>query len=152
MGRGRLSKDRKSHLLRDPLILGTHTIGSGGRKIREFKSGNSWFRPITRDLPDPLDSHSVDIHMGRVVRNRSMVDNVLLLRHDLVMIQYHNGNRGIELQVFDETGQLITEILGLTDCVLHAYNGSAYRVVQPDVDEHGTLPNPYIAIYKHVAE
>ncbi len=120
-----------------------------GRPVQVFESKNSWFRPINRDVPDPFDSISVDRHMRRIVQNRSMVDNVLLLDHDLVMIQYHNGDRRFGLQVFDEAGNLVTEILGVADYFHHAYDGLAYRVVQPDIDERGNLPNPYVEVYEY---
>jgi len=122
-----------------------------GHLMQIFEYENSWFRPITQDVSDPFDRNiqSLREHLSRVVRNKSMVDNVSLLDHDLVMIQYHNQARRFGLQVFDETGNLITEILGTPDIFHHAHAGLAYRVVQPDVDQSGNLPNPYIEVYEY---
>ncbi len=122
-----------------------------GRLIRVFEFENPWFRQINQDVPDPFDPDypRLDRHLKRVVRNRSMVENVLLLDHDLVMIQYHNGaDRGAGLQVFDDAGNLVTELLKGDDYFIYARDGLAYRVVQPDMDASGNLPNPHLEVYE----
>lgn len=123
-----------------------------GRLVRVLEFENPWFRQITQDIPDPFDPdfRRLDRHLRRVVRNRSMVDNVLLLDDDLVLIQYHNGaDRGAGLQVFDDAGSLVTELVKGDDFFIYARDGSAYRVVQPDIDESGNLPNPILEVYKY---
>ena len=96
-----------------------------------------------------LTSPRLDRHLTRVVRNRSRVANVLLLDDDLVMIQYRNGvDRGAGLQVFDDAGNLVTELLKGDDYFTYARDGLAYRVVQPDIDTSGDLPNPHLEVYE----
>ena len=146
---GGLAKTEKYLYYATPSSTGLTQLDAVGSPIRVFRTNKSWFRPITGDVPDPFDPNSVDQHMGRIVDNKSMVENVLLLDHDLVMIQYHNGNRGFGLQVFDETGRAVTEILGAMDYFLHASNGLAYRVVQPDANKNGHLPNPHVELYEY---
>ena len=120
-----------------------------GRLTKEFTSNNSWLRPIKNDVPDPFNSRSVDRHMPRIVRNKSMVKSLVLLEHDLMMIQYRNGDRKFGLQVFDELGNVVEEFLGTDDYFDYALNGLAYRVVQPDPTSRGEYPNPHIEVYKY---
>lgn len=123
-----------------------------GRPVRVFKFENRWFRQIKQDVPDPFDPDSprLDKKLRRVTRNRSMVENVLLLDDDLVMIQYHNGaGRGAGLQVSDDAGNLVAELVQGDDFFTYARDGLAYRVVQPDMDGSGNLPNPHLEVYEY---
>ena len=123
-----------------------------GRPVRVFEFENRWFRQINQDVPDPFDpdSRRLDRNLRRVDRNKSMVENILLLDDDLVMIQYHNGaDRGAGLQVFDDTGNLVTELVQGDDFFTYARDGLAYRVVQPDIDELGNLPNPVLEVFEY---
>lgn len=123
-----------------------------GRPVRVFEFENPWFRQIKEDVPDPFDPDFPRLykHLMRVGQNRSMVENVLLLDDDLVMIQYRNGaDRGAGLQVFDDAGNLVTELVKGDDFFTYARDGLAYRVVQPDIDESGNLPNPHLEVYEY---
>ncbi|MCY4672477.1 MAG: hypothetical protein OXD43_01700 [Bacteroidetes bacterium] len=123
-----------------------------GLPVRVFEFENPWFRQIKQDVPDPFDPDfpRLDRHLTRVVQNRYRVANVLLLNDDLVMIQYRNGvDRGAGLQVFDDAGNLVTELLKSDDFFTYARDGLAYRVVQPDIDASGDLPNPHLEVYEY---
>lgn len=123
-----------------------------GLPVREFEFENRWFRQIKQDVPDPFDPDSRRLfrNLRRVDRNKSRVDNVLLLDDDLVMVQYHNGaDRGAGLQVFDDAGNLVTELVQGDDFFIYARDGLAYRVVQPDMDGSGNLPNPHLEVYEY---
>ena len=125
-----------------------------GRPVQVFEFENRWFRQINQDVPDPFDpdSRRLDKHLTRVVQDRSRVYNVFLLDDDLVMIQYHNGaDRGTGLQVFDDAGNLVTELLQGDDFFSHARDGLAYRVVQPDMNGSRDLPNPHLEVYEYRA-
>ncbi len=54
-------------------------------------------------------------------------------------------------QVFTKDGLLFAEELGVKHYFQYGRNGLAYRVVQPEVDETGQLPNPYLEVYRFVA-
>ena len=123
-----------------------------GRPVRVFEFENPWFRQITQDVPDPIDRdyRRLNRYLTRVVRNRSMVGNVLLLDDDLVMIQYHNGaDRGTGLQVFDDAGNLVTELVKGDGFFTYARDGLAYRVVRPNTDDLGNFPNPHLEVYEY---
>ena len=147
---GGLAKTEK-HIYSATLSSALTQLDLEGRLVRKFEFRNPWFRQIKQDIPDPFDPDipRLDRHLTRIVKNRSRVNNLLLLDRDLIMIQYRNADRGFGLQVFDDMGNLVTELLGGKGYFGYARNGLAYRVIQPDVDDSGFLPNPYLDVYEY---
>lgn len=85
-----------------------------------------------------------------MVQNRSTAYNLLLLDNDLVVIKYQNGaDRGTGLHVFDDAGNLVTELLHGDDFFSYTRDGLTYRVVQPDMDGSRNLSNPHLEVYEY---
>ena len=88
---------------------------------------------------------------GDLHRSSTLTQDLFELTDQTLLVQYANGSRGWGYQVFTKDGVLLAEELGVSRRFEHGGNGLVYRVVQPDLDDAGQLPNPYIEVYQFVA-
>lgn len=112
---------------------------------------NSWFRSIKEDLPPPAKpTPDFFKRAGRLFKNSTITESIFALSDQHFMVQYRNGDRGFGYQVFTRDGDFVVEETGIDFLFKHAEGGLAYRVVQPELDEQGELPNPYLEVYRFV--
>ena len=125
-----------------------------GAIVARISHRSSWFRDISRDLPDrnPSDPVGFSKASGNLWASATLTVSIFELTDQALMVQYRNGTRGSGYQVFTKDGLLVAEELGVR---YHRFeygrDGLVYRVVQPKLDETGQLPNPYLEVYRFVA-
>jgi len=110
---------------------------------------NSWFRSIKEDLPAKLTPDFFK-RVGSLFKNSTITESIFALSDQHFMVQYRNAGRGFGYQVFTMDGDFVVEETGIDFLFMHAEGGLAYRVVQPELDEQGELPNPYLEVYRFV--
>lgn len=121
-----------------------------GMHVGRLKERGRWFRSPPRDLPRELSPQL--FAALRKWFETTTTRSIFELTDQTLMIQYHNGTLGTGYQVFAKDGKLVAEELWLGGVVfIHGENGLVYRVVQPGLDSHGELPNPYLMVYRFVA-
>jgi len=126
-----------------------------GMIIAEIASRTSWFRDVSRDLPDPNLAPSVASLIrasGDLMASSTITLDLFELTDQTLIIQYRNGSRGNGYQIFTKRGRVVAQELGLDLALRFKYskNGLVYRVVQPDLDDSGDLPNPHIEVYRFI--
>ncbi|MDE2835594.1 MAG: hypothetical protein OXM02_13915 [Bacteroidota bacterium] len=120
-----------------------------GRFIRKIQQHSRYFQSPRADLPAELSPELfAAIRKWRGTSTRTVFE----LTDRFIMLQYIDHSNGTGYQVFDKGGALIVEELG-TDSrfFIHAGYGLAYALTQPDLDEEGELPNPYLTVYRFEA-
>ena len=147
------------------VVDGTHMFYAGsvetqilkmtrdGAIVAKISDRSSWFRDVSKDLPD-LKSVGLRAYMkasGDLHKSSTLTQDLFELTDQTLLVQYANGSRGWGYQVFTKDGVLLAEELGVSRRFEHGGNGLVYRVVQPDLDDAGQLPNPYIEVYQFVA-
>ena len=123
-----------------------------GVVVAKISARSSWFRDVSKDLPDPT-SAGVGAFMkasGNLYGNYTLTVDLFELSDQTLLVQYRNGSRGAGYQVFTKDGLLVAQDLGVPQQFKHGKDGLVYRVVQPDLDDSGELPNPYIEVYQFI--
>ena len=134
----------------EPHIL---KITLDGTVVASISRRTSWFRDVSRDLPD-MNSNGPSGLMkafGNMLSSSTLVSDIFELTDQVLMVQYSNGTRGRGYQVFTKHGLLVAEELGLQHRFKYGKDGLVYRVVQPELDDTGQLPNPFIEVYQFIA-
>jgi len=90
---------------------------------------------------------------NRVVMNKTRAWGCDLLDDETIIIYYlhtKEKNNVIFIQLYSTNGKyLLEEDLKIDQKFAAAKNGYVYKVIQPEPDDHGNLPNPAIEIYKY---
>lgn len=123
-----------------------------GAVVATISDRSSWFRDVTKDLPDPR-SDGANAFMkatGNLYGNYTLTAGLFELSDQTLMVQYRNGSRGSGYQIFTKDGLLIAEELGVRHRFKHGKDGLVYQVVQPDLDDSGELPNPHLEVYRFI--
>ena len=124
----------------------------GGAVVDKISHRTSWFRDVSQDLPDLNRSNPAELMQaaGQLLASSTIISGLFELTDQTIMVQYSNGDRAQGYQVFTKDGQLVAQELGIRLLFEHGTSGQVYRVVQPDLDEAGELPNPYIEVYQFI--
>lgn len=109
----------------------------------------TFYRPIREDLPASAISPGYFKKISQIKKESTLIVNFYSLGTDKLMLQYLNGSE-FGFQIVDVQGNVLAEYLGLDFPFFLAKDGLAYRVIQPDLDEQGHLPNPFIEVYRYV--
>ncbi len=123
-----------------------------GTVVARMSHRSRWFRDVRKDLPDPKTdgTQAFVTASGALFGNTTLIVDLFELSSETLLVQYSNGSRGSGYQVFTKEGVVVAQELGVRHRFLHGSNGLVYRVVQPDLDDAGQLPNPYIEVYEFV--
>ncbi len=124
-----------------------------GAIVARISHRTSWFRDLSRDLPDPKSIHPAALMKAsrNLLGSSTLTTDIFELTDRTFMIQYQNSGRGWGYQVFTKDGLLVAEELGVKHIFHYGKYGLVYRVVQPELDESGQLPNLYLEVYRFVA-
>ena len=121
----------------------------GGTLLERIQDRDSYFQSARRDLPAEL---SPELFAALRNWNGTITRTIFELTDQMIMVQYLNGERGTGYQVFTKNGELVAEELGIGGrFFIHGGFGLAYGLVQPELDDNGELPNPYLNVYRFVA-
>ncbi|MDE2732637.1 MAG: hypothetical protein OXI38_14725 [Bacteroidota bacterium] len=127
----------------EPTVL-KYTLA--GEFVRKIQKRSRYFKPPDADLPAEL---SPELFAALRRWTGTITLSVLELDDHIIMVQYLDYQRGTGYQVFSKDGTLIAEELGIGGrFFIHGRDGFAYGIIQPDLDEKGELPNPYLIVYK----
>ncbi len=121
-----------------------------GSVVSRIAHRTAWFRDVSQDLPE-VDRSNLAASVqasGRLRAASTLTSNLFDLTDHTIMVQYIDADRGRGYQVFTKEGQLIAQELGIRVRFKHGAGGLVYRVVQPDLDDRGELPNPYLEVYQ----
>ena len=118
--------------------------------VARISHRTAWFRDASQDLPDRESGEFMEA-ASNLFTSTTLVDRIFELTDQTLMVQYRNGRRGSGYQVFTKDGLLVAEELGVKHRFMYGKDGLVYRVVKPELDESGQLPNPYLEVYRFVA-
>jgi len=115
----------------------------------KIASRNRWFRYASEDLP--ANTMEAFKSFGRWGHGLSGAKNLFELTDETVMVQYQKGAE-VGYQIFTKDGELIAEEFGFDfrELFLYGSRSLVYRVIQPGLDAHGTIPNPYLEVFRVV--
>ena len=124
-----------------------------GAIVARISHRTSWFRDLSRDLPDPKSTHPAALMkaFGNLHGSSTLTTDIFELTDQTFMIQYKDSDRGWGYQVFTKDGLFVAEELGVKHIFHYGKYGLVYRVVQPELDESSQLPNLYLEVYRFVA-
>ena len=108
-----------------------------------------FYRPLKEDFPAVASSPNFFKKVGQIFRESTLITDFWALDHEKLLLLYVN-DEGVGFQVVSTEGVVLAEYLGMDFPFIHAQNGLAYRVIQPELDEQGELPNPYLEVYRYV--
>ncbi len=149
IGTGGLVADKTHHFYAGPVEPNILKLTPDGAVVDRIAHRTSWFRDVSQDMPDRSNNLAARMQAsGRLWASSTVVTELFELTDQLLMIQYTNADRGRGYQIFTKEGQFIAQELGIQVSFKHGAGGLVYRVVQPDLDDRGELPNPYIEVYQ----
>ena len=120
-----------------------------GKLEQTYSVKPRFYRSLKEDLPASASSPNFFKKVARIKRESTLIIDFWALDHDKLMLLYLNGGE-IGFQVVSTEGVVLAEYAGLAFPFIHAQNGLAYRVIQPELDDQGELPNPYLEVYRYV--
>lgn len=119
-----------------------------GRLVQTIGRTPRRHRAPPRDLPPGVSKQLFRV-VGEVMGQSTLTFGLFPLDENLIMLQYKHGREGFGFQVFDRQGRLLAEDFGMQYQLITAKEGRVYRVVQPELEADGALPNPFIEVYRY---
>ncbi len=147
---GGLIADKTHHFYAGPVEPHILKLTRDGTVVDRIAHRTSWFRDVSQDLPDRGNLAAIMRASGRLSASSTRVIGLFELTDQIIMIQYSNADRGRGYQIFTKAGQFVAQELGIRVHFKYGASGLVYRVVQPDLDAGGDLPNPFIEVYRFI--
>ena len=147
---GGLIADNTHHFYAGPVEPHILKLTPSGEVVDRIAHRTSWFRNVSRDLPEQSNPAAIMQATGRWMASSTLVSGLFELTDQIIMIQYTNGNRGRGYQIFTKAGQLVAQELGIRVSFKFGASGLVYRVVLPEVDAWGDLSNHVIEVYQFI--
>ncbi len=119
-----------------------------GRLVQTIGRTPKRHRAPPQDLPSGVSKRLFTV-LQEVMGQSTLTFGLFPLDEDLIMLQYKHGREGFGFQVYNRQGRLLAEDFGMQYQFITAKEGRVYRVVQPELDADGTLPNPFIEVYRY---
>ena len=151
IGMGGLIADKTHHFYAGPVEKYILKLTPDGAVVDRISHRTSWFREVSRDLPDGSNLPALMQASGRLMASSTLVSGLFELTDQIVMIQYSNGDRGRGYQIFTKAGQLVGQELDVGVHFKYGAFGLVYRVVRPELDAGDDLSNPFIEVYQFIA-
>lgn len=126
-----------------------HVFDTNGTHLRTIEETPDTFDMVDEDLPGAGAQRGAILGAMSSFKSKSWVTDLLMLDADKLLIQYRHQD-GYGYQIFSKEGKLLSENSGMEHRFLAAGRGVAYRVVQPEVNAAGELPNPNIEVCRYV--
>ena len=147
---GGLIADKTHHFYAGPLEPHILKLTPDGTVVDRISHRTSWFRDVSQDFSDRINPAAIIQASGRLMASSTLVYGLFELTDQTIMIQYTNGDRRRGYQIFTKAGQLVAQELGIRARFKYGASGLVYRVVQPELDAEGELPNPFIEVYQFI--
>ena len=151
IGTGGLIADKTHHFYAGPVEPHILKLTPDGAVVDRIAHRTSWFRDVSRDLPDGSNLAAIMQASGRFWASSTVVTELFELTDQVIMIQYTNADRGQGYQIFTKAGQLVAQELGISVDFKYGASGLVYRVVWPELDAGDELSNPFVEVYQFIA-
>lgn len=147
---GGLIADNTHHFYAGPLEPHILKLTPDGTVVNRISRRTSWFRDVSRDLPEKSNPAAEIQASGRLMASSTLVSGLFELTDQTIMILYTNGDRGQGYQIFTKAGQLVAQELGIRARFEYGASGLVYRVVRPESDAWDDLSNHIIEVYQFI--